>query len=162
MLILGIDPGTAATGYGLIEAKNNRATDLIHVAHGCIRTPAGMEMGERLVLLRREIKKLIKTYKPDCLVMEQLFFGQNSKTAMSVGQARGVVIVTAAESRCPFFEYQSLAVKLSLSGYGRSNKKKMQKTVKKILRMKEIPRPDDAADALAVAIYHYEKKEIQV
>lgn len=116
-------------------------------------------MPKRLLMLQKELKKVIKNYQPDCLAMEQLFFGVNSKTAMSVGQARGVVMVTAAEKKIPFFEYQGLQVKFTITGYGRSDKKQIQTSVKKYLKMAEKPKPDDAADALAVAICHLIKNE---
>lgn len=167
MIILGIDPGTASTGWGIIkiediilkrEKKNN---GLRCLSYGCIKTSLEMTMARRLLLLKKELKKIIHTYQPDCVAMEQIFFGANSKTALSVGQARGVVMVTAAESKLPIFEYQGLQVKLLLTGYGRSDKKKIQQSVKKYLGLSEKPKPDDAADALAVAICHTLKNGIK-
>lgn len=157
MIILGIDPGMAVTGYGIIKTKNKdmkTKNSLVYVAHGVIKTPVGMEMGERLKMLRLKLRKIIRDYRPHCLVIEQHFFGRNSKTAMVVGQARGVVLMTTAECRLPLFEYQSLAVKKMLTQDGRAEKMKIQKVVQKILRMKKRPTPNDAADALALAIYH--------
>lgn len=175
MIIIGIDPGTASTGWGIIKVLNIRNKSkyslfskekkkspplaekrnrLKCLDYGCIKTPVGMVMSRRLLLLQRELKKIIANYQPNCLVMEQLFFGVNSKTAMSVGQARGVVMVTTAQRKLPLYEYQGLQVKFTLTGYGRSDKKQMQEIVQKYLRLKEKPKPDDAADALAVAICH--------
>ncbi len=159
MIILGIDPGTASTGWGTIEIptlrkKVFRKNGFRCLSYGCIKTPVGLLMTERLLILRNELRKIIKLYQPDCLVMEQLFFGANSKTAISVGQARGVVMVTAAERKIPLFEYQGLQIKLLLTGYGRANKNKIQESVKKILNLRKEPKPDDAADALAVCICH--------
>ena len=164
MIILGIDPGTASTGWGIIQKskiKNQKSkrNGVSCVSYGCIKTPKEMIMPKRLLMLQKELKKVIKNYQPDCLAMEQLFFGVNSKTAMSVGQARGVIMVTAAEKKIPFFEYQGLQVKFMITGYGRSDKKKIQTSVKKYLKMAEKPKPDDAADALAVAICHLIKNE---
>lgn len=167
MIILGIDPGMAVTGYGIIKTlkqknlpagrqgiKARKQNDLVHVSHGVIRTPAGMEIGERLKKLRLNLRKIIKEFCPECMVIEQHFFGRNSKTAMIVGQARGVIIMTAAEFNLASFEYQSLSVKKLLTNDGHAEKMKMQKTVKKILRLKKHPTPNDAADALAIAICH--------
>jgi len=153
-VILGIDPGTATTGYGLVKElkKGNGKLEIGYLSHGVIKTPVGMPMGERLLILRTELKKLIEVYQPTTVVIEQLFFGRNSKTAMMVGQARGVVLMTAAEVSLPIFDYQSLWVKKKLTGDGRANKKRMQQVVRKILRLHRLPRPDDAADALALAI----------
>src|SRR3972149_1183390 len=170
MIILGIDPGMAETGWGIIrtangppkaeqmanggkkESKKNNGLTL--VGYGCIKTLVDHEMPKRLLVLRKELKKIISEHKPDCAAIEQLFFGQNSKTAMIVVQARGVLIVTVAEQKVPVFEYQGLRVKLNLSGFGHSSKKKMQSTVRKLLRLKFLPRPQHASDALAIAIYH--------
>lgn len=175
MIIIGIDPGTAETGYGVVicektgtgskppskkppTLKPKRQAEIKLITYGCIRTSVDHEMPKRLVVLRKELKKVITTHKPACMVIEQLFFGQNSKTAMAVGQAKGVVMFCAGESGIPVYEYQGLSVKLSLSGNGRAKKPEIQSVVKKILGLKEIPRPDHAADALGVAIHHARKK----
>lgn len=153
MIILGIDPGMAATGYGIIKSsKLNK--NFVHVAHGVIRTAVNMGIGERLKTLRLDLRRIVKKFKPDCCVIERHFFGKNSKTAMVVGQARGVIVMTLAEFKLPTFEYQSLAVKKMLTQDGRAEKMKIQKTVQKILKMKKRPTPNDAADALAMAICH--------
>lgn len=156
MIILGIDPGTATTGYGLIKGQKK----IEYLAHGIIKTPVGMPMGERLLLIRQQLKKVIVTYKPMTVVIEQLFFGRNAKTAMMVGQARGVILMTASEAKLPIFEYQGLWVKRKLSGDGHASKKMIQQVVRKTLGLYRLPKPDDAADALALAICYliHEKK----
>lgn len=157
MVILGIDPGTATTGYGLIGGKGKSdggqsRKKMGYITHGVIKTPVGMEMGERLLMLRKELKKIISLHKPQIIIIEQLFFGRNSKTAMTVGQARGVIMVTAAEAKVPTSEYQGLWVKKRLVGDGHASKKQIQQFVRRTLGLRELPRPDDAADALALAI----------
>lgn len=158
MIILGIDPGTATTGYGLIKTKSGRGgrpkNDLKHLDHGVIKTPKGLEPHQRLFLLKTQLLKIIKKTKPDFVCIERLFFGANTKTAMSVGQARGVVMVTVAELNLPIFEYQGLSVKLKVAGNGRASKAQVQEAVRKFLNLSLKPHPDDAADALAVAIHH--------
>ncbi|MCL5411565.1 MAG: crossover junction endodeoxyribonuclease RuvC [Patescibacteria group bacterium] len=158
MLILGIDPGTATTGWGILKASEVNGT-LEAIEYDCISTPPEMPMHERLLKLKKELQELIKRFKPNCVAVEQLFFGVNSRTAMTVGQARGVVMVTVAENDVPFFEYQGLAVKQTLTGYGRADKKQMQAAVREKLAITEFIKPkngflDDAADALAIAICH--------
>jgi crossover junction endodeoxyribonuclease RuvC len=156
MVILGIDPGTATTGYGVIKNNPNK---LSLVDFGAIRTKAGEKMPKRLLKLRKELKKLIKETKPEIMVIERLFFNTNAKTAMSVGQARGVVMLVAAETKLPVFEYTALEAKKVLTDYGRADKKEVEKAVKKCLGVRRKIRPDDAADALAVAICHVKKCE---
>ncbi len=158
MLILGIDPGTARLGYGLIETgKKEKGNGLKFVDAGCLETKMETPMPKRLLFLQREVGKVIRKYKPDLLVIEQLFFGVNSRTAMAVGQARGVVLAVAAQHGLPVIEYQGLTVKFALTGFGRSDKKQMQESVRKHLHMHEIIKPDDAADGLAIAICHHLK-----
>lgn len=158
MIILGIDPGTATTGWGLIKThSNNGKKALTLVGYGSIETPKETEMSQRLVMLNQQLSELLKREKPDLVVIEQLFFGANSRTAMSVGQARGVVMMTAASLGLPIKEYQGLSVKLTLTGYGRAKKKEIQEVVKSILGLEKVPKPDDAADALGVAICHVYK-----
>jgi len=155
MIILGIDPGTAITGYGLIRViKRKGKNRLMYIDHGCIKTSKSEQMERRLLILYRQYTKLVKKFKPSCVAVEKLFFGINRKTAMTVGQARGVVILASAELKLTLYEYQGLAIKRYLTGYGRSKKKEMQEKVKEILSMPLIPKPDDAADGLAIAIYH--------
>ncbi|MEX2028799.1 MAG: crossover junction endodeoxyribonuclease RuvC [Candidatus Curtissbacteria bacterium] len=161
MIIFGIDPGTATTGYGVIQSESNnaKANGLSLVEYGCIVTPKEQIMPMRLFSIGQDLKVLLEQYKPDCIAIEQLFFGINSRTAMTVGQARGVVLSTVAGYGIPIFEYQGLSVKLTLTGSGKSDKKEVQKHVMKYLHKHKLAKPkngyiDDAADALGVAICH--------
>lgn len=151
MLTLGIDPGTATTGFGLVSQEGGK---LLHVKHGCIVTSPKETSQGRLARIYGELKKLILEYKPNVIAVERLFFGQNTKTAMAVGQARGIVLLAAAEGKVPVSEYTPLEVKLALTGYGKAEKRQIQQMVRVLLRLAEAPKPDDAADALAVAICH--------
>jgi crossover junction endodeoxyribonuclease RuvC len=162
MIILGLDPGTARLGYGVIEIReaNKHAATIKYVQAGCLTTAMETAMGERLLYLSVEIGKILEKYRPDVAAVEQLFFGINSRTAMAVGQARGVILATLAKHKVPtVVEYQGLAVKFALTGFGRSDKKAMQESVRKHLKMKEIIKPDDAADGLALAITHFIKSQ---
>ncbi|WP_406676537.1 crossover junction endodeoxyribonuclease RuvC [Moorella sp. ACPs] len=152
MLILGIDPGTAIVGYGLIEVRN--AGPLQAFAYGCIRTPAGEKASRRLVLIYDHLQEIIKNYRPDIMAIEELFFNKNSRTAMAVGQARGVALLAAAHAALPVAEYTPLEVKQAVTGYGRAPKEQVQRMVQALLGLKSRPEPDDVADALAVAICH--------
>jgi crossover junction endodeoxyribonuclease RuvC len=149
MIILGIDPGFARTGYGVIEEKNK---NLRMLDYGCLSTPAGLIFEKRLKKIREGLTSLIKKFKPDVCVVEKIFFCKNAKTAIDVGQARGVVILTAAEKNLKILEFTPLQVKQFITGYGRAEKGQIQKMIKILLNLKEIPKPDDAADALALAI----------
>jgi len=163
MIIFGIDPGTATTGYGVIENKRSKLKNQISlINYGCIVTPKDMPL--RLYSIQKDLKVLLRKFNPDCVIVEQLFFGVNSRTAMTVGQARGVVLSTAASYRIPIFEYQGLHVKHTLTGSGRADKKEVQKSVMKHLGKRKLKKPlngyiDDAADALAVAICHVLKMQ---
>ncbi|OGE08880.1 crossover junction endodeoxyribonuclease RuvC [Candidatus Curtissbacteria bacterium RIFCSPLOWO2_01_FULL_42_26] len=174
MIIFGIDPGTATTGYGvikkvkshfsqenLLKASKSRVKSLRVelVDYGCIVTPKEQEMPQRLYSIQKDLKRLLVQHNPDCVIVEQLFFGINSRTAMTVGQARGVVLSTAASQKIPIFEYQGLHVKHTLTGSGKADKKEVQKSVMRYLHKRKLKKPvngylDDAADALAVAICH--------
>jgi crossover junction endodeoxyribonuclease RuvC len=150
MIILGIDPGTATTGFGIIEKpaqKQPKAVDF-----GVISTPKELTDSQRLKLLADDLHTLIKTHKPERIGVEKLFFEKNQKTAMSVAQARGVVLLLAEEYRIPIFEYTPLQVKNRICGYGKADKKQVQFMVKQSFGLKTIPKPDDAADALAIAL----------
>lgn len=151
MLILGIDPGTAIMGYGLIEKKGQ---NLYPVAYSCWRTPSDLQMPDRLNILYQSIENVLQKYSPDVMAVEELFFNRNTTTALSVGQARGIVLLSAARRNIQVFEYTPLQVKQAVVGYGKADKKQIQYMVKALLALKEIPRPDDTADALAVAICH--------
>ena len=151
MLVLGIDPGTATTGYGLVrEADGGPAA----VAYGVIETPAGGPMPVRLQTIYRELKKIIALHNPDTAAVERLFFQKNVTTAMTVGQARGVALLALAEAGVSVGEYSPRDVKQAVAGYGGAGKAQVQQMVRAILNLRDIPKPDDAADALAVAICH--------
>lgn len=160
MIILGIDPGTATTGYGLIETSGqNGKTKYKLLYYDCIVTSKEMEMAKRLLVIKNELSRLLKLHKPDVICIEQLFFGINSRTAMTVGQARGVVMMTAAEAKVPIFEYQGLQVKKLITNDGRADKKLVEKHVLKHLGKRKLDKPkngfrDDAIDAIAIAISH--------
>ncbi len=166
MIIFGIDPGTATTGYGIIRSGQTRTKLGVElIDFGCIVTPKEAEMPMRLFSIQKELSGLLRQFKPDCVVVEQLFFGVNSRTAMTVGQARGVVLSTSASYRLPIFEYQGLHVKHVLTGSGKADKKEVQRWVMKHLGKRKLLKTftvkgkgkgfiDDAVDALAVAICH--------
>ena len=149
--ILGIDPGTGIMGWGLIEKIGQNIKPL---SYGCVRTESKDEMPDRLNLIFNEINAIIKKEKPDEVAVESLFFFKNQKTVITVAQARGVAIVCAKIAKLPVFEYTPLQVKQALTGYGRADKNQIQQMVKITCKLKECPKPDDAADALAVAITH--------
>lgn len=149
MIFFGIDPGTAITGYGVVETEG---TARFHIAHGVIRTPSGMAAPFRLKMLAESLRALIRRYAPDCIAIEELFFSTNVKTAMSVAEARGVALLAAAEAGCRVLEFTPNRVKQSVSQNGRAEKKEIQFMVKLLLGLEDIPRPDDAADALAIAL----------
>jgi crossover junction endodeoxyribonuclease RuvC len=149
-VILGIDPGIADTGFGLIEKLPGGK--IFCLAYGSIKTRAGMPMAERLEILNNELEKIIKKYQPALAAVEELFFQNNAKTAIMVGQARGVILLTCRKNKIPLTELTPLQVKQTIAGFGRADKQQVQKMVKLLLNLKEIPKPDDAADALAIAI----------
>jgi crossover junction endodeoxyribonuclease RuvC len=153
MIILGIDPGTATTGYGVIKTrKAKRSNHFRCVAYGCIRTAPKFSDGNRLKQIEKEINRLIREFKPDVLAVERLFFFKNSKTLVPVTQAKGVILLAAAKKKIPVFEFTPLEVKMTIAGYGRAQKIQIQKMIKTLLSLKELPKPDDAADALGIAI----------
>lgn len=149
-IILGIDPGIADTGFGVIEKSANG--DLKCLAYGSIQTSSKLQLLERLDILNQELLKIIKEYKPDRASVEELYFCKNVKTALVVGQARGVILMTLNQSKLAVSEFTPLQVKQAVSTYGKASKLQVQKMVKLLLNLKELPKPDDAADALAVAI----------
>lgn len=149
-IILGIDPGVATTGIGIIQV--GQSNNLIHIDHTCILTKAKTPLSERLHIIHNELTDIIKKYKPSLVSVEELFFYKNVTTAIAVGQARGAILLTAQQHDLPLAEYTPLQVKQSVVGYGRAEKQQVQTMVKMILGMQEIAKPDDAADALAVAI----------
>jgi len=152
MLVLGIDPGTATTGYGLVTETPDGNLKVIDF--GVIVTPADMSMPERLLILHRRLNEIILLHQPDNGAVEKLFFQRNVTTAISVGQARGIVLLSLAEAGKPVAEYTPLQVKQAVCGYGGADKHQVQEMVRALLGLAEVPRPDDAADALAIAICH--------
>jgi crossover junction endodeoxyribonuclease RuvC len=157
MLVLGIDPGTATTGYGLVCDVDDGPSLL---TYGVILTPPGAPMPQRLLTIYRELKQLIALHRPDTAAVEKLFFQRNVSTAMTVGQARGVALLALAEAGISIGEYNPRDVKQAVAGYGAADKPQMQGMVRAILNLAEVPRPDDAADALAVAICHLHSARI--
>ena len=151
MRILGIDPGTGITGWGVIDKEYNRLTA---VDWGCIRTPAHQLNQKRLCEIYDGISLLIREYQPDEMAIEELFYNRNSTTVISVGQARGVLVLAAAQRGIPVYEYTPLQIKQAVTGYGRAEKKQIQYMIQNLLDLDAIPKPDDAADALAVAVCH--------
>lgn len=152
MRILGIDPGTGILGFGVIEIDSKNKPHLVD--GGVIRTPVKEDTSVRLKTIYDEITEIIKDLKPDVMSVEKLFFAQNVTTAMTVAQARGVVLLCGQQHGLELFEYTPLQIKQTLTGYGRAEKKQMQEMVRVILGLKEAPTPDDCADALACAITH--------
>jgi crossover junction endodeoxyribonuclease RuvC len=158
MIVLGIDPGTAITGYGFVtEAEAGP----VLVTYGAVLTPAGAPMPERLRTLFRELKQLIALHRPETAAVEKLFFQRNVTTAMTVGQARGVAILALAEANVSVGEYTPKEVKQAVAGYGGADKPQMQQMVRAILNLSDVPKPDDAADALAVAICHLHSMKLK-
>ncbi|KKR13315.1 MAG: Crossover junction endodeoxyribonuclease RuvC [Candidatus Falkowbacteria bacterium GW2011_GWA2_39_24] len=149
MIILGIDPGIADTGYGVIKQEGSNLTCL---DYGSIQTSSKLVLAERLGILYQELAGIITKYQPERVAIEQLFFCKNVKTAMVVGQARGVVLLTCQQAQVPTVEFTPLQVKQAVAAYGGAGKMQVQKMVKILLHLNDIPRPDDAADALAIAI----------
>ena len=147
MKILGVDPGTARLGWGMIDNE-------VMVDCGCLETKAGLPEEERLGLLFDKLNRLIKQHQPDAVAVEKLFFFKNQTTVIPVAQSRGVVLLAAAQNNLPVFSYTPLQIKQAVTGYGRAEKNQVQQMVKSILKLKIIPLPDDAADALAVALTH--------
>ncbi len=155
MRALGIDPGTAITGWGVVEFANGR---LASVDCGCIKTSTAFTPGERLKRIYNELLRLIEATKPDEMAIEKLFFNTNVKTALSVGQARGVCLLAAATRDLPIYEYNTTEVKNFMTGYGRAKKQEVARKVTEVLELTEIPRPDDVSDALAIATTHMAQK----
>jgi crossover junction endodeoxyribonuclease RuvC len=149
VIVLGIDPGTARTGYGVVTGAGPalRALD-----HGCFETIDDRPLGARLLLIHEALVDLIETHRPEAMGIERLFFNRNVQTAFAVGQARGVALLAAAQHGLPVFEYGPHEVKVAVTGYGRASKEQVQRMVALLLGMTDLPRPDDAADALAVAV----------
>ena len=151
MVILGIDPGVATVGFGIISEKGG--TPKLK-RYGVISTPAGMRLALRLKQINSDVSELIKIFKPDAIAVEELFFNKNLKTAVAVAHGRAAVILAGEDHGIPMFEYTPLQVKKAVAGYGHATKKQIMEMVKRLLEMEQPPKPDDAADALAIAICH--------
>jgi crossover junction endodeoxyribonuclease RuvC len=151
VIILGIDPGTAITGFGVVRVEHNRHTVL---GYGAIRTSSKEATAKRLETIYQELSSLIKEFEPDCLAVEELFFNKNSATALAVGQARGVAILAGSHAGLPVYEYTPLQVKTAVTGYGRADKEQVAYMVRMILGLQTTPQPDDITDALAICICH--------
>jgi crossover junction endodeoxyribonuclease RuvC len=151
MRILGIDPGTAIVGFSILDFENNRFKV---IDYGCIYTDKEMLMEDRLCKIYSELSEIIKKYEPDEMAIEELFYFKNNKTVISVGQARGVIVLCGRQNNLKINNYTPLQVKTGITGYGKAEKKQIQLMVQRILGLSEIPKPDDAADALAIAITH--------
>lgn len=151
MLVMGIDPGFAITGYGIVKYEGNKFSP---IEYGTILTKAGEPFDHRLLKLDREMSVIIDRFKPDAVSIEELFFNTNIKTAIMAAHGRGVAMAAAARAGIEIFEYTPLQVKQSVVGYGRAEKKQVQQMVKAILNLPDIPKPDDVADALAIAVCH--------
>ena len=151
MIILGIDPGTATTGFGVIRTIDNEYELL---DYGCITTTMNDPLPNRLTQISKDLTEIVNIWKPDAIAIEELFFSKNVKTAMHVAHARGAIMQKLSEKGYKIYEYKPQEIKEAVSNYGRADKQQVQRMVKMILKMDDIPRPDDAADALAVAICH--------
>jgi crossover junction endodeoxyribonuclease RuvC len=151
MIVIGIDPGLAIVGFGVISTKNGTITP---ISYGCIRTSAENKNPQRLAQIYSEVNSLIEKYNPEIIAVERLFFNTNVTTAMSVSEARGVIFLAAQQKNIPVFEYTPSQVKQAITGSGRADKKQMQEMIRRLLNLDEIPQPDDAADGLSIAICH--------
>ena len=150
-MILGIDPGIATVGFGVIEADGPRVKA---IRYGAVTTPAGIRLALRLTQIHSDMCELIDTFRPDAIAVEELFFNTNTTTGIAVAHGRGVLILAGEEKGVPMFEYTPLQVKQAITGYGRAEKKQMMEMVRRLLGLDTVPRPDDAADALAIAMCH--------
>jgi crossover junction endodeoxyribonuclease RuvC len=159
MLVIGIDPGTAITGYGVVRTHQGR--DVEAVDYGVIETPAKTPMPERLVMLYEQLNQILTLHRPDTGAVEKLFFQKNVRTAISVGQARGVALLSLAQAGISIGEYTPNEIKQAVAGYGGADKYQVQQMVRLLLNLEEVPKPDDAADALAVAICHLHSAQAQ-
>lgn len=156
-IIIGIDPGTTTLGFGIIKEMNK---NIALVGCGVIKTPPGEKSSKKLLEIFKNINSLFKKIRPDEIAIERIFFFKNNKTAFQVGEAKGIILLAAENFGIPIYEYTPLEVKQAICSYGRATKNQIQKMVQLILGLKEVPRPDDAADALAIAICHNNYKKI--
>ena len=151
MRVMGIDPGTAIVGFGIIDYEKNKYNC---VDYGVILTDKDLNVEDRLEIVYDKLTKILKKYSPEYIAVEDLFYFKNNKTVISVAQARGIILLTAKQNKIPITSYTPLQVKMGITGYGKAEKKQVQLMVQKFLNLKEIPKPDDAADALAICITH--------
>ena len=151
MIIIGIDPGYAIVGYGAVRAQSGRYQPL---DYGAITTPAGMEFGQRLERIYEETRLLLTRLRPEAMSLERLYFQTNKTTAIGVAEARGVILLAAQQSGVPVFEYTPLQIKQAVTGYGQAKKPQVMEMTRRLLCLREVPKPDDTADALAMAICH--------
>ena len=151
MRILGIDPGYGITGFGVIESDRGQS-QLLHC--GAITTPAGMEFPARLEIIYEDMRQLLEKVKPEAVAIEELFFGQNVTTGIGVAQSRGVILLAIRQADVPIFQYKPMQVKQAVVGYGNATKHQVQDMTKRLLRLEKMPKPDDAADAIAIALCH--------
>lgn len=159
MRAIGIDPGTAITGWGVIEGEGQH---LVMVACGAITTTAGTPLPRRLQIIYRELTQIIGQWQPETAAIEELFFSKNAKTALAVGHGRGAAMLALANAELPITEYKPLEVKQAITGYGGADKQQIQQMVKLLLGLDQAPRPDDVADALAVAICHLHSARLKL
>lgn len=158
MIIVGFDPGIATLGYGVIKKDNKGKCEMVD--YGIVSTPKDENVAVRLAMIEKGVKQIIDKYKPDEIAIEELFFAKNVKTAITVAHARGVVLLTCIKECGRIYEYTPLQIKQALTGYGRAEKKQIQAMVKMFLNLKAVPKPDDAADALAVALTHAQTNKL--
>ena len=151
MRILGIDPGYGITGFGVIESQRGNST---HLRCGAITTPAGMDFPARLEIIYEDMKSLLETVKPEAVAIEELFFGQNVTTGIGVAQSRGVILLAVRQADVPIYQYKPMQVKQAVVGYGNATKHQVQDMTRRLLRLEKMPKPDDAADAIAIALCH--------
>ena len=158
MVIVGFDPGIATLGYGVIKTEKGSRPEMID--YGIVSTPKDENLAVRLAMLEKGVSQIIEKFKPDEIAVEELFFAKNVKTAIAVAHARGVILLTAVKECGQIFEYTPLQIKQALTGYGRADKRQIQQMVKTFLNLKAVPKPDDAADALAVALCHAQTSSV--
>jgi crossover junction endodeoxyribonuclease RuvC len=151
LVVLGIDPGYAIVGWGLVEFKNSSFRP---IRYGAITTEADTDFNERLRMIFDDLSQVIKTFKPDAMSIEKLYFTTNQKTAIMVAEARGVILLSAKQNGLPIFEYTPLQVKTAVTGYGKAKKPQVMEMTRRLLKLAEVPKPDDTADALAIALTH--------
>ncbi len=159
-IVIGVDPGTAITGYGVVGQTVEREFELL--ACGVIRTASTQLMHLRLLELYEDFLKIIREFKPDEIAVEKLFFGRNVTTAITVGQARGTILLAAAQSGLPLAEYTPAEVKQAITGYGNADKRQIQEMVQRLLNLTQLPRPDDAADGVAIALCHLQHTRFSI